>query len=352
MGLAKARRLRGRSLSSSATASRSASVIVVKSVPLGKYWRSSPLVFSLEPRCHGACGSQKKIVDVGVDADLLPVAHLGALVPGQRATQRRRAASGSCAASAGRRARACSRRAARRASRSRWCARPAWRSRWRCACRSCRSPSQWPGTARSSASAGRWLMLTMSRTMRFLRWPAWRPGWRSARPVRKQRGQLATQRAPGLHVQRLIDRLRRHPHLRVIRELAPQPPGDLLGRVAPQQIVLHELAQRHVDGQLGRLGAARALIGERVRRRRAVAATAVGVATQLARDRRRRPPQAPRDHADRLPARACERDLLTLSEASGSGPSGRGRGAGARRRRRRPSACPACDTCRPARRRR
>jgi hypothetical protein len=27
---------------------------------LGKYWRSSPLVFSLEPRCHGACGSQKK----------------------------------------------------------------------------------------------------------------------------------------------------------------------------------------------------------------------------------------------------------------------------------------------------
>jgi hypothetical protein len=26
---------------------------------LGKYWRSSPLVFSLEPRCQGACGSQK-----------------------------------------------------------------------------------------------------------------------------------------------------------------------------------------------------------------------------------------------------------------------------------------------------
>ena len=26
---------------------------------LGKYWRRSPLVFSLDPRCHGACGSQK-----------------------------------------------------------------------------------------------------------------------------------------------------------------------------------------------------------------------------------------------------------------------------------------------------
>ena len=24
-----------------------------KSVPLGKYWRSSPLMFSFDPRCHG-----------------------------------------------------------------------------------------------------------------------------------------------------------------------------------------------------------------------------------------------------------------------------------------------------------
>lgn len=50
-----------------------------------------------------------------------------------------------------------------------------------------RSPSQWPGTARSSASAERWLMLIMSRpSMRFWRVPECRPGWRSARPVRKQ----------------------------------------------------------------------------------------------------------------------------------------------------------------------
>jgi hypothetical protein len=26
---------------------------------LGKYWRSSPLVFSFDPRCQGECGSQK-----------------------------------------------------------------------------------------------------------------------------------------------------------------------------------------------------------------------------------------------------------------------------------------------------
>ena len=88
VGLAKSRRLRGRSLSSSATASSSASVTVPKSVPLGKYWRSRPLVFSLEPRCHGACGSQKKTSMPASTCDLLPVAHLGALVPGQRAAQR------------------------------------------------------------------------------------------------------------------------------------------------------------------------------------------------------------------------------------------------------------------------
>jgi transposase len=30
-----------------------------RSVPLGRYWRRSPLVFSLEPRCQGLWGSQK-----------------------------------------------------------------------------------------------------------------------------------------------------------------------------------------------------------------------------------------------------------------------------------------------------
>ena len=30
-----------------------------RSVPLGKYWRSRPLVFSLVPRCQGLWGSQK-----------------------------------------------------------------------------------------------------------------------------------------------------------------------------------------------------------------------------------------------------------------------------------------------------
>ena len=38
---------------------RSRAVWTERSVCFGKYWRSSPLVFSLRPRCQGECGSQK-----------------------------------------------------------------------------------------------------------------------------------------------------------------------------------------------------------------------------------------------------------------------------------------------------
>jgi hypothetical protein len=30
-----------------------AQLCMLRSVPFGKYWRSSPLMFSLVPRCHG-----------------------------------------------------------------------------------------------------------------------------------------------------------------------------------------------------------------------------------------------------------------------------------------------------------
>ena len=59
VGVAQPRVCRGRSLSSAATASRSAWVCTDRSVPFGKYWRRRPLVFSLVPRCHGEWGSQK-----------------------------------------------------------------------------------------------------------------------------------------------------------------------------------------------------------------------------------------------------------------------------------------------------
>ncbi len=58
-GVIQLRVCRGRPLSWWAAKSRSAWVSAAMSVPLGKYWRNSPLVFSFEPRCHGDFGSQK-----------------------------------------------------------------------------------------------------------------------------------------------------------------------------------------------------------------------------------------------------------------------------------------------------
>jgi hypothetical protein len=64
IGLRKASRFRGRSLSSAATQSRSAALCTERSVPLGKYCLSNPLLF--------------------------PVTHLHTLVPRQRSAQRPR----------------------------------------------------------------------------------------------------------------------------------------------------------------------------------------------------------------------------------------------------------------------
>ena len=55
-GVANRRVLRGRSLAAELSW---ACEYTDRSVPFGKYCRSRPLVFSLEPRCHGLCGSQK-----------------------------------------------------------------------------------------------------------------------------------------------------------------------------------------------------------------------------------------------------------------------------------------------------
>ncbi len=59
VGVRSWRHARGRSLSSLATSRRRLLVIWWKSVPLGRYWRSKPLVFSLVGRCHGEWGSAK-----------------------------------------------------------------------------------------------------------------------------------------------------------------------------------------------------------------------------------------------------------------------------------------------------
>ena len=101
-----------------------------------------------------------------------------------------------------------------------------------------RSPSQCPGTARSSASAGRSLMITMPGDLPApLAVLAPRPAQRPPGP--QARRQLPAQRPAALHVERLVDRLVRHPHLRIVRELPPQPSRDLLRRPVLLQPGLH-----------------------------------------------------------------------------------------------------------------
>ena len=67
--------------------SRSCWVWTERSVPLGRYWRTSPFQFSLVPRCQGECGSQKNTGMLVFDREAGVIGELAALVPGQRAGQ-------------------------------------------------------------------------------------------------------------------------------------------------------------------------------------------------------------------------------------------------------------------------
>ena len=114
-----------------------------------------------------------------------------------------------------------------------------------------RSPSQWPGTARSSTSAGR------SRDHDHVRDAARRrcdlagPSLRATGA--QTAGQFAAQLAAALHVQRLVDRLVRHPHLRIVGKLDAQPPGDLLRATTTARDPRPPAAQRRVRRQLRHL---------------------------------------------------------------------------------------------------
>src|SRR4051794_35387613 len=58
-GVLKSKVFRGRSLRLLATVLSCACEYPDISTPFGRYCRNRPLVFSLVPRCHGFCGSQK-----------------------------------------------------------------------------------------------------------------------------------------------------------------------------------------------------------------------------------------------------------------------------------------------------
>src|SRR5712672_3861848 len=82
-GVSNPRVLRGRSLSWRATLLRWAYEYTDKSAPFGKYCLSRPLVFSLEPRCHGLLWIAKIYVDVGRQRKAAMIRKFLAPVPGQ-----------------------------------------------------------------------------------------------------------------------------------------------------------------------------------------------------------------------------------------------------------------------------
>src|SRR4051795_6289714 len=165
------------------------------------------------------------------------------------------------------------------------------------------------------------------------------------------RSELAGQRAAALHEQRLVDRLVRDPHARIIGEVDLQPGRDLLRAPRPRpaavlatrlvaalprldrwprnrgpvaapdvagEAILHVLAQSRVGRELGRLWAAGHQLGLPLRHRRPVlqlAASRRRVASQLARDRRRRAAEITRDRAHTLAFGTQQGDLLTLGKA-------------------------------------
>src|SRR6266478_9636586 len=93
-----------------------------------------------------------------------------------------------------------------------------------------RSPSQCPGTARSVASAGRWLIRSSGVTKGF---PRARPRHAQRPPGAQTRRQLTAQRAAPLHIQRLVDGLVADAHGIILGEVAREAPGNLLGAPRP-----------------------------------------------------------------------------------------------------------------------
>ena len=218
-----------------------------------------------------------------------------------------------------------------------------------------RSPSQCPGTARSSASAGR----SLGAYKLFAATTAASPR-HAQRPSDAQAGrQLAAQGPPPLDVQRLVDGLVRDPHRFIVGILYPEPMGDLLRapRCRPMSVlaaamtsttpgahvwarhgrpvlshhraceaVLHVAPQPIVRGQLGDLRALGTSGAVPLRSRRPILQTAApsrSVATQLSRDSRRGSPELTGNVAHPGALSSQDRDLFPLRKGQVPSRSGR-----------------------------
>ena len=137
------------------------------------------------------------------------------------------------------------------AARSGWSARPGSRPPSGRSCPMIRSPSQCPGTARSSTSAGRSEIMTMSGICpRRCGLPG--AGGRPAHCAGS--GPAPAQLAPALDVEGLVDRLVAHPHHRIVWEVDAQAAGDLLGRPQLLEPALDLATKRGQAASLDGLG--------------------------------------------------------------------------------------------------
>src|SRR6266536_5775883 len=179
-----------------------------------------------------------------------------------------------------------------------------------------RSPSQWPGIARSAASAGRSRIETAPRICPWPRLPRRALLGLRTEPARRRCSSSSRFRAAGLDEQGQVDRLVRHPHSLVLGVVRPQPTGDLLGRPVGGQLRGHERRQGRLTRELAVLRSPATLPGSPLCLGGTVAASAA-VAVELARDRRRRSSEPGRDRPRRSAGGDAARDLLPLGQCQG-----------------------------------
>ena len=103
---------------------------------------------------------------------------------------------------------------------------------------------------------------------------------------------LLGQLASGPEVESLVDPLVRHPHLRIVREIPPQPSRDLLRTMPPPQAFHDLLEQATANHQLGRpAGPAPVLINTILGDHRPITAAVATAAVDLTSDRGPSPAQ-------------------------------------------------------------
>src|SRR5215212_2542698 len=150
-----------------------------------------------------------------------------------------------------------------------------------------RSPSQWPGTARSATSGGRSEIGTMPGIRPRSSGPAERER-RLLRPERRLPASWPAQLAARLDVERLVDRLVADPHLRIVGVLTSQSGRYLLRRPAAPKPGLDRGEQPWAAGELAGLRSRQPFQGVALGGQCAVAAPTAD-ALDLTADRRRRP---------------------------------------------------------------